>query len=170
MKRTPGPDMAFKRLQQIDPGFIEALSASIDPSDLQENTLWAHTRVSTVAQAMAQAERLTSLSALERRIRDRFRDLQTAGFGRLLVGRKGMWTRFEWPGEMLRQFATMLPPKKQPTGATDGPTLVKHSFSLRPNVTVELKLPSDLTRTEATRLARFVEALSFEGIAGSRGD
>jgi hypothetical protein len=38
---------------------------------------------------------------------------------------------------------------------------ITHSFHLRPDLTLELDLPADLTPQEATRIARFVEALPF---------
>ena len=40
-----------------------------------------------------------------------------------------------------------------------------HSFHLRPDVTLEIDLPADLTPREAQRIARFVEALpsDFDG-------
>ena len=35
------------------------------------------------------------------------------------------------------------------------------SFQLRPDLTLELDLPADLTTQEATRIGRFVETLPF---------
>ena len=40
---------------------------------------------------------------------------------------------------------------------------ITHSFYLRPDVTLEIELPPDLTTREAIRIARFVRALPFDG-------
>ena len=39
---------------------------------------------------------------------------------------------------------------------------LSHSFHLRPDLTLEIDLPADLTPKEAQRIARFVEALPFD--------
>jgi hypothetical protein len=39
---------------------------------------------------------------------------------------------------------------------------IEHRFKLRPDLTVRLSLPGDLTRKEAERLADFVHTLPFE--------
>jgi len=46
----------------------------------------------------------------------------------------------------------------EPAGEKDW---ITHSFHLRPDLTLELDLPADLTAQEAARIARFVEALPF---------
>lgn len=41
--------------------------------------------------------------------------------------------------------------------------LVPYPFPLRPDLTVTLELPDDLTVAEAVRLAKFLEALGNDG-------
>ena len=42
------------------------------------------------------------------------------------------------------------------------PQTIDHRFVLRPELTLSLPLPGDLSRGEAARLARFIEALPFD--------
>ena len=46
---------------------------------------------------------------------------------------------------------------------------IRHSFHLRPDVSVFLDLPEDLTRSEADRLAGFILSLSFQEKARDPG-
>ena len=44
-----------------------------------------------------------------------------------------------------------------------GNSLFKHTFRLRPDQSVTVELPADLTSQEAARMARFIETLPFQG-------
>ena len=46
---------------------------------------------------------------------------------------------------------------------TRGNSLFKHTFRLRPDQSVTVELPADLTSQEAARMARFIETLPFQG-------
>ena len=87
------------------------------------------------------------------------RQIGEAGFGRLLIGRRGAVTRF-----------TLLPDDEDADALTaalrDRSKLeskrvrtLKRQFSVRPNHKIELRLPADLTDREANQLARFVLGL-----------
>ena len=39
--------------------------------------------------------------------------------------------------------------------------MTRHSFQLRPDASIALELPSDLTQLEARRLAEFIRTLPF---------
>jgi hypothetical protein len=47
------------------------------------------------------------------------------------------------------------------TESPAGKDWMTHSFHLRPDLTLELDLPANLTEHEATKIARFVRALPF---------
>ncbi len=88
-----------------------------------------------------------------------FRRLHDDGFGAFKPGRRGKRTRFVWSAPLPQVVADAL--TAQP--GVPSVSSVVHQFVLRPGVTVKVELPADLTRSEAARFARFVEALSFEG-------
>ncbi len=48
-------------------------------------------------------------------------------------------------------------------GEEDGANMLKHSFRLRPDVTVSFELPSNVTANEAQRLADFLKTVPFSG-------
>ncbi len=90
-----------------------------------------------------------------------FRDLESIGCGRLVVGRRGHRSRFR-PGphdlgRVARRALAGAP------AADRGSSLITHSYRLRPDQSVELSLPRDLTAAEADRLASFVRTLPFSG-------
>jgi len=115
-----------------------------------------------------------------------FRELETAGCGRYIVGRHQHPSRFAWdyPMRDIGQiasgdrepdeddetacFATSTAPDIDTTDATaratdeDDPEdlLRSHAFPLRSDLELTLSLPRDLTRDEAVRLAFFVRSLA----------
>jgi hypothetical protein len=99
-----------------------------------------------------------------------FRKLEETGAGRLMVGRKGRKTRFCWDeGTTLTEVGSTASspngshPSAQPShDAAHQVTLLSHSYNLRADFTVGLRLPSDLTRSEAKRLSEFILTLPFE--------
>jgi hypothetical protein len=100
-----------------------------------------------------------------------FRALEDSGCGRYVEGRHGWPSRFVWAVPSLYVSAAA---KGQQTlerdassdedlhQSADDEELVEHSFVLRPDVVVSLELPSDLRKSEAGRLAAFIQALPFE--------
>jgi hypothetical protein len=102
-----------------------------------------------------------------------FRWLESVGCGELIVGRRKMKTRFRWG----RQGAIVV--AKAILGEAidfteDGSELseplatvvhdrssYKHKFLLRSNLSIDITLPLDLTREEASRLADFIRSIPF---------
>jgi hypothetical protein len=109
------------------------------------------------------------------------KELQRAGCGEYIVGRKGHPSRFRWYVETVdvgRRAAGI--PSDIGHGSLNGDedTLAEtradgdspassdefmHRFQLRPDLLVSLRLPADLTTPEAARLADFIKTLPFEG-------
>jgi len=128
-------------------------------------------------------------SADRREVIQFFRGLERAGCGRYVEGRRGHPSRFEWTARLSSvglvaagKQAKVQPlgeeefsftfddideqPLMQPTmplSSTDGIAEsvgdVRHPFRLRPDKTVSLVLPNDLTPQEAQRLSDFVKTL-----------
>ncbi len=95
--------------------------------------------------------------------------LADIGCGDFVTGRRGWPSRFVWGTEMIvvgRVAAGEDQPIEQIEQETDeeGTTrdFLTHAFYLRPDVSVEIELPTDLDRDEAERLARFITALPFD--------
>jgi hypothetical protein len=106
-------------------------------------------------------------------------EFERVGCGTFVVGRKGHASRFQWtvglpsvgkaaagedvPLEVIseeeRQQADELPERELET----------YAFPLRPNLKVELELPTDLSSAEASRLADFVKSLPFDRRSGDQG-
>jgi hypothetical protein len=97
-----------------------------------------------------------------------FQGLEDCGCGQFVAGRRGWPSRFIWATAMIsvgraatgeqEEVEQLGEEMMEPTGEKDW---ITHSFHLRPDLTLELDLPADLTAQEATRIARFVEALPF---------
>lgn len=137
---------------------VEALESEVDPEIISRNDI------------------VGALKALEKRT-----------CGKFIVGRKGARSRMQWrvdPGQLRaaalgeidelplldalevievadsQARAVRTTPSAGPP-STDA-DLLSHAFNLRPGLTVHFDLPSSLTRSEAERLAKFIESLPFE--------
>jgi hypothetical protein len=98
------------------------------------------------------------------------RMLQAAGCGKFVHGRRGRPSRFVW-AHSPHDIAQAVTGKTARTGAAEKisvmPTpMIEHSYRLRPDVTISVSVPLNITCREAQRLAEFVGTLSFED--GSR--
>jgi len=98
-----------------------------------------------------------------------FRALENCGCGQFVSGRRGWPSRFVWSTAMIgvgRAAAGEQPDVEaflEGTTETEGRRdWLTHSFHLRPDVTLEIELPADLTVHESERIARFVQALPFD--------
>ena len=99
-----------------------------------------------------------------------FRKLDSFGCGSFKVGRKGHQSRFEWDVKMVEVGQAAAGETEQveevsPEEAGEenrGNSLFKHTFRLRPDQSVTVELPADLTSQEAARMARFIETLPFQ--------
>lgn len=108
-----------------------------------------------------------------------FQEFERIGCGTFIVGRKGHPSRFQWTvglpsvgkaaagedvpldviSEAEREQANQLPDEELET----------YAFPLRPNLKVELELPTDLSSAEASRLADFIKALPFDRRPSDQG-
>lgn len=107
------------------------------------------------------------------------RKLEEVGVGRFVTGRHKNPTRLVWTmrsdsvGQVARGDHDQLVrlsnegnSEDEDEGETDenavGAGDIVHSFHLRPEQTIHLQLPSDLSRQEASRLSDFIKSLPFE--------
>lgn len=97
-----------------------------------------------------------------------FRELEQAGCGTYVEGRHGWPSRFVWDVKSLHVSAAAKGTQPlEPSPAEDAVTeadeaeLIEHSFALRPELTISIELPADFSKTEAGRLAAFVQSLPF---------
>jgi hypothetical protein len=128
-------------------------------------------------QSVDQLERCLEKDDVEvsrRDITHLLKELQRAGCGEYIVGRKGHPSRFRWYVETvdIGRRAAGIPSDighGSPNGGqVDGDSPASsdeftHRFQLRPDLLVSLRLPADLTTPEAARLADFIKTLPFEG-------
>lgn len=100
-----------------------------------------------------------------------FRALEDFGCGRYVEGRHSWPSRFVWAVPSLHVSAAAKGQQtlerdassdESPRQSSDEEELIEHSFVLRPDVVVSVELPSDLSKSEATRLASFIQALPFD--------
>jgi hypothetical protein len=97
-----------------------------------------------------------------------FKALEDAGCGRFVEGRRGWPSRFVWTVPSLHVAAAAKGERglehdvSEDGSSLEDEVLIEHSFVLRPGFVVSLELPSDLSSSEADRLAAFVQALPFD--------
>jgi hypothetical protein len=97
------------------------------------------------------------------------RKLQEIGAGAFVVGRKGQQSRFVRAVNLadLGKLARGGGETSAPRTAIASPAtaaakdVVAHRYVLRPDFTVTVQLPTDLSSAEATRLAEFIKTLPF---------
>jgi hypothetical protein len=99
-----------------------------------------------------------------------FRALEESEVGKYVEGRHGWPSRFVWSAKSLSLTALATGAAPEDTTPAEvaeetGGEFLEHSFVLRPDLSVALELPSDLTQSEAKRLALFISALPFNGEA-----
>jgi hypothetical protein len=101
-----------------------------------------------------------------------FRELEETGCGKYVEGRHGWPSRFVWDVKSLGVSAAArgtqpieaTPEDDAGTEDSDEAEFIEHSFVLRPDLTISVELPTDLTETEAARLAAFIQSLPFEQV------
>jgi hypothetical protein len=99
------------------------------------------------------------------------KELEILGFGRYVLGRWSHPSRFQWAASVAEvgkaasgeETTVQQLPESSGEVSDEEPDLLAHSFQLRPELQITIELPSDLTRTEAARLAKFIESLPFDG-------
>ncbi len=97
-----------------------------------------------------------------------FQSLEDCGCGQFVTGRRGWPSRFVWCTAMISVGRAVTGEQEEveqlaeeTTEAAGEHEWITHSFHVRPDVTLELGLPADLTGQEAARIAQFVQALPF---------
>lgn len=98
-----------------------------------------------------------------------FKKLQNLGLGTFVTGRKGWESRFVF-AERVTVIARLLAGEEidviehdlKEEDAQVFPEFIEHSFALRPDFTLNIELPGDLTEFEAKRLAQFFGCLAFQ--------
>lgn len=95
-------------------------------------------------------------------------ELQKAGAGAWVGGRKGGKARFVWSrGTPARSapsavaVATPQPVRSERASGKSAASLLEHSFHVRQGVLVTLRLPVDVTKVEIERLCQFLQAIPF---------
>lgn len=83
------------------------------------------------------------------------------GLGTFIVGRHGSKTRFRLPQHRLISLDKVAELRGQASAPSLSPPdgSESHTFKLRPDFTVEMRLPTNFTRKEAERLSIFLRAL-----------
>jgi hypothetical protein len=89
-----------------------------------------------------------------------FKLLQAADYGAFIVGRRTYPSRFEW-AKALAEGASGSAPDAVGAENADGNNSLVHQFRLRPDYVVNVRLPKDLTTTEAARLSEYIKTLPF---------
>lgn len=93
-----------------------------------------------------------------------FRSLEEAGCGKYVEGRHGWPSRFVWEVKSLDVAGAakgQRPLEESTDEAETDLEMIEHSFVLRPDLSISIELPDDLTRHESARLAAFLQALPF---------
>jgi hypothetical protein len=155
--------------------------AYADPSNEDARKLfdWASSQTD---KAESQVEQIMRGAKLSRPyVVHAMKELAQLGFGQFVVGRRNNRSRMIWnvnlgdlgrcaqgepvefdeaePAEMPSQQTQSIKPGEQ--------NIVQHFYLLRPELRVSLKLPANLTRGEARRLADFILSLPFDDVKPS---
>jgi len=96
--------------------------------------------------------------------------LDELGAGSYVIGRRSMPTRLKLDDSAAEVVQAVVEgrisaPAMAGTPAATGPAMgrtLRHQFVLRPDLTVHIDVPENLTVREAERLSQFVDSLSFE--------
>jgi hypothetical protein len=146
-----------------------------DPADENARKLfdWASRQTD---QAESEVEQIVRAAKLSRPyVIYAMKELAQLGFGQFVVGRRNNRSRMIWSVNLgdLGRCAQGEPvefdepelaetPSQQPQSVKPGEQNIVHFYQLRPELRLSLKLPSNLTRGEARRLADFILSLPFE--------
>jgi hypothetical protein len=149
---------ALRSLYQIDPAARRLFD---DFAGRQRNQ-----RITSVDQVV---ERLGGPDVTRSDVVRVLRKLDELQAGEFKEGRRGHPNRLEWRYSMIEigRVASGAIDDIQQTESDDDPfdgtptTLLDHRFQLRPDLQLDLRLPSDFTEREAARLSDFIKALPF---------
>lgn len=104
---------------------------------------------------------------------DLFRNFDELRLGSFMVGRRGAETRFEWDFDVKSlariasgkaEDAEEISPDTEDDDVDDedAEATLEHTFNLRADLTVVVRLPENFTAREADRLAAWIKSLPFE--------
>ena len=101
------------------------------------------------------------------RVRNVLRELDRAGIGQWIVGRRGSSSRIFWKIPVSSVLSTARGGEVEPEADTKipriahspKPTTYEHTYLVRPGFTVKFELPIDLTHSESSRLGDFIKTL-----------
>ena len=153
----------FLRYGAKEPQKLSAIVALFSELDgrMDHTPLWIVDALEGMVRTLGRGAIVDALRALE----------SLGGLGTFVVGRRGQPSRFQWREDphnvtgaleiLTAQDATSRLRENLPAAPSEAPELLNHHFRLRPNLTVELRLPENLTSTEAARLADFIKTLPF---------
>ena len=127
---------------------------------------WASNRKNDTSKT--KVERLMTVTKLDRRDAiNLLKKLDEIGCGKFVVGRHGQSSRMEWVYSVRSIGEAALGSKDELEELDDSPDLLEdessqaeHRLTLGAERVITIKAPQDLSKTEYTRLKRFVEALN----------
>jgi hypothetical protein len=163
-----GNSIDIKRLQTLY-AVSEVNKAAFD-SFARREKISTETRVERMLQVLYEAGRA---DASRKDVVDLFKALEQAHCGEFLIGRRGHSSRFAWSvslidvGQAAAGETATVDPLSEAEKAADEPDdsaldHIEHGFVLRPGVKIAFKLPKDLTKVEAGRMADFIRTLPFD--------
>lgn len=124
----------------------------------------------TTIDRLQAALRASGQDVSRRDIVDLFKALEEAGCGTFKIGRRGKPSRFEWSvgltdvgrsaaGEHIKVEAITQAEQEDLDEDANSEEMVEHRYRLRADLELCIPLPSDLTPSEAGRVADFVRTL-----------
>lgn len=167
MTGIEGTKVDIKALRKV---YQESAAARrlLDSLATRERNVWV-SKVETVAARLAfegpPVSRGEIVEAMKR--------LEGIGCGKFYNGRRGHQSRFAWAvgsisvaqaaaGETVKIETPEVPKPGEEETEPEEEGLQTHEFPLRRGLSVKFTLPSNLTATEASRLAKFLELLPQE--------
>ena len=94
-----------------------------------------------------------------------FKELDAAGCGDYIVGRRTYPTRFEWqisPSALSDSGVTSAYEEESYAETELSKSQLQHTFNLRPDFAVTFQLPVDISPSEAARLSDFINTIPFK--------
>jgi len=137
---------------------MKALAARFDLPDTILGMIWPPSGETLYVDDIEEFASVMEVNVERDAVVQFIKELGKAGYGEFIIGRRGYKTRFEWSLDSL-ELANLY--GENAIESKESHT-IEHSFVLREDFRVTLKLPSDLSTTEASRLASFISSIPFE--------
>ena len=132
---------------------------------------WAAERTNNTPTAIDRIETKTGIGYYD--VISLMKMLEQEGLVRFIAGRKGHKSRVEWISN-IKSIGEAALGETVPLGAVGDDddeedaidesfqNIIRHSYTLRPELAVTISLPADFTQKEAERLSSFIQTLPFE--------